>query len=74
MYTPEAAVTASRRLARPRSWQIFSLCHLHGIQMLLCRAFDLGQRKQAEDIMSVMTLRFVSVIVANNSVGHGLVS
>jgi hypothetical protein len=42
MRTREAAVTASRRSARPRSWRIFSLCHLHGIQMPLCRAFDFG--------------------------------
>jgi hypothetical protein len=42
-------MTASRRTVRLRSWRALSLCHLHGIQMPLCRALD----------MSVMTLRSV---------------
>lgn len=46
---PEAAVTASRRSVRPRSWWAFSLRHLDGIWMPLRRAFDCGQRKQVDD-------------------------
>jgi hypothetical protein len=38
---PSEALRAGDTSACPGSWRTFSRCHLYGIQMPMCRAFDL---------------------------------